>query len=1034
MHSFPRDKANVARPQIPNSRNPLKAYQNVIHEKPRSDSYSDSFEEESSSSEVSPTGTLRADLTSKINLMSLEKLTQVLSFIDSLEPKPAPGRPKPVIHKGKRPYSGKVNEHMCEVEIRVFSTWGHAHLAGVTELEFFASSQEVIKVAAGQIQIRNAGPGALANPGKMVNGEKHTDDEKNMWLVPLPAPPYNLEIVVSLTESPAGMRIWNYNKSFLESVKGINEVQVFKDKDMIWEGQVKRGSGNKNDEYFTDVPLVPGFSIKHASESESIPIWVENKTEEKKASDKRLRPVASVPRSMVAQDYDFKGDKPNPSVLNFKKSTGTSRERKAKQDEPSLIPEPTLRILGLNSKKKEEPLRESLESLEFFKITNASRINRERVVVNPKPAELKKPDLMDPLEKFVAEQGVEKPKIQQDLRVPNLPRGQVLKLIIYSTWGDQHYVGLSGLEIFDDQGNPLAFPSPGGQITADPADVNTLPGYGTDPRTVDKLLDGVNWTSDDLHVWLAPFTKGRPNTVTVTLPAPVSVSMIRIWNYNKSRIHSYRGAKDLELFLDKSLIFKGEIQKAPGRILDADQYCEYLVFTRDEHLISRINTFDWVKDFEHNTQADNELMSTIRLQHRPGTTSKRIGEDGRPKTSAKVQKQPVSSSSVFGKKFRVLILSTWGDAYYVGLTGVELLGLGGPIQVQRHQIEASPRDMNVIPGYSGDYRTLDKLVNGKNQTTDDHNMWLIPFTKGKTHYFEIDLIEAAHVTGFTFWNYNKNSEDTARGAKDVLVYVDGKVITEAPVTLRKATGHSEFDFGQTISLPIRENVEAKSAGVFASAIARQDYETPCTPSGYILTVKILTSWGDMHYVGLNGVEIVDTAGKEVQNSCRVTAKPSSVKELEDMAGDVRTPDKLVDGYNNTKDDQHMWLAPFQSSGTYFNMGTGSLNEICFLFDKKVSLAYIRFWNYGKTLARASKEIMILLDDTVIYKGFLRQTGPTVILFTGEPSLVQRVTDQVYVYEGDKLNVLLYNEGKMVGGVEESKVIPERPMTSVVRQY
>jgi len=27
--------------------------------------------------------------------------------------------------------------------------------------------------------------------------------------------------------------------------------------------------------------------------------------------------------------------------------------------------------------------------------------------------------------------------------------------------------------------------------------------------------------------------------------------MIRIWNYNKSRIHSFRGAKDIEIQLDK---------------------------------------------------------------------------------------------------------------------------------------------------------------------------------------------------------------------------------------------------------------------------------------------------------------------------------------------------------------------------------------------------------------------------------------------------------------------------------------------------
>lgn len=37
-------------------------------------------------------------------------------------------------------------------------------------------------------------------------------------------------------------------------------------------------------------------------------------------------------------------------------------------------------------------------------------------------------------------------------------------------------------------------------------------------------------------------------------------------NYNKSRIHSYRGAKDVIIHLDSNVIFKGEIARACGGI------------------------------------------------------------------------------------------------------------------------------------------------------------------------------------------------------------------------------------------------------------------------------------------------------------------------------------------------------------------------------------------------------------------------------------------------------------------------------------
>ena len=87
---------------------------------------------------------------------------------------------------------------------------------------------------------------------------------------------------------------------------------------------------------------------------------------------------------------------------------------------------------------------------------------------------------------------------------------------------------------------------------------------GDDPRTVDKLLDGVNHTGDDLHAWLAPFRRGENHYVGLRFETPVTISMIRVWNYNKSRIHSYRGARYVEMKLDENYVFKGEIQRAVG--------------------------------------------------------------------------------------------------------------------------------------------------------------------------------------------------------------------------------------------------------------------------------------------------------------------------------------------------------------------------------------------------------------------------------------------------------------------------------------
>ena len=206
-------------------------------------------------------------------------------------------------------------------------------------------------------------------------------------------------------------------------------------------------------------------------------------------------------------------------------------------------------------------------------------------------------------------------------RIPELPRGRTFMLNILSTWGDPYYVGLMGLEIFDGSGHLIdgdRFLS----IWADPRDVNELSmmansgsGKGAnrpmDPRVVENLLDGVNHTCDDLHAWLAPFTTGNNHIVCLEFDRETAVSMVRVWNYNKSRIHSYRGARYVEMTLDDRTIFKGDIKRAgtlPKRIgtsyeadkLRKDSYdlagveacSEVVLFTTSEASLRVIDRYD----------------------------------------------------------------------------------------------------------------------------------------------------------------------------------------------------------------------------------------------------------------------------------------------------------------------------------------------------------------------------------------------------------------------------------------------------------
>lgn len=71
------------------------------------------------------------------------------------------------------------------------------------------------------------------------------------------------------------------------------------------------------------------------------------------------------------------------------------------------------------------------------------------------------------------------------------PVGFILRLVLQSTCGDNHYIGLNGIELFDTSGRLCDLRR---RVAACPGVVSH-----SDVRTPSKLADGVNATWDDSH-------------------------------------------------------------------------------------------------------------------------------------------------------------------------------------------------------------------------------------------------------------------------------------------------------------------------------------------------------------------------------------------------------------------------------------------------------------------------------------------------------------------------------------------------------
>ncbi|RCN37847.1 hypothetical protein ANCCAN_16222, partial [Ancylostoma caninum] len=157
---------------------------------------------------------------------------------------------------------------------------------------------------------------------------------------------------------------------------------------------------------------------------------------------------------------------------------------------------------------------------------------------------------------FVQDISIERPPSIRPLVRPTTHSvyGFIFQLQLLSSWGDEFYIGLNGIELYGRRNEKIKVGPH--NLAAFPESVNILPSVEDDPRTSMNLINGCNDTEKAEQMWLTPMLPNRCARVFFVFDMQIAVSTIIIYNYRKTPT---RGVRHISVSVDDLIVYSGDV-------------------------------------------------------------------------------------------------------------------------------------------------------------------------------------------------------------------------------------------------------------------------------------------------------------------------------------------------------------------------------------------------------------------------------------------------------------------------------------------
>ena len=125
-----------------------------------------------------------------------------------------------------------------------------------------------------------------------------------------------------------------------------------------------------------------------------------------------------------------------------------------------------------------------------------------------------------------------------------------IKFIIKENYGHRKFVGLSGIDFYDQFDNQINIPNLAKTIGADPKDIQNYYQEPSEKRIFENLFNGYNISNLDDNMWLTVFKKDEKYPcIEITFNNIITLSKIVFYNYNKKN-ELDMCTKLIDIFLD----------------------------------------------------------------------------------------------------------------------------------------------------------------------------------------------------------------------------------------------------------------------------------------------------------------------------------------------------------------------------------------------------------------------------------------------------------------------------------------------------